>query len=375
LQREIRSLESSKALSQREIEYLSTANDKMSTKIQELREDVDERESQLSAKTMEIMASKSMIEDFRIDLRQKNDELEQTQAALDKVKAQYSLLSDRLSHVAEESTKEKDSIAYDLINALDELAETKTRYMDLERLLRSMRRTIADSEARAASAREQLHEERTSRKEEISSTNAAKAKLEETIANLSKGSEKDYSLFVSLQAEHDKLKTDNDCLGKEIKALTNEASVSLASSERKDSEFNQEIDELRRLLSDEREKGEGLAERMRDALFEADELRIEVDTKRRRHEEQLRLISQDTDIKTRKHAEILESMEKDRTDLSESRQELKQAQSEISRLEESLQCSQDETDYLSTLMEDLERECHEDQRIVEVPLERCWTFK
>jgi chromosome segregation ATPase len=356
LQREIRSLESSKALSQREIEYLSTANDKMSTKIQELREDVDERESQLSAKTMEIMASKSMIEDFRIDLRQKNDELEQTQAALDKVETQYSLLSDRLSHVAEESTKEKDSIANDLINALDELAETKTRNMDLERLLRSMRRTIADSEARATSAREQLHEERTSRREVTSSADAAKAKLEETIAKLSKGSEKESSLFVSLQAEHDKLKTDNDCLGKKIKALTNEALASSVSSERKDSEFNQEIDELRRLLSDEREKGEGLAERMRDALFEADELRREVETKRRRHKEQLRLLSQDTDLTTKKHAEVLESMEKERKDLSESRQELKQAQSEISRLEESLQGSQDETDYLSTLIEDLKKE-------------------
>jgi chromosome segregation ATPase len=356
LQREIRSLESSKVLSQREIEYLSTANDKMSTKIQELRQDVDEAESQLSTKTMELMASKSMIEDLRVDLRQKNDELEQSQVALDKVKAQYSLLSDRLSHVAEESTKEKESIANDLINALDELAETNSRNMDLERLLRSMRRTISDSEARAASVREQLHEERASRKEVIMSADAAKAKLEETIANLSKGSEKYHSLFVSLQAEHDELKIDNDCLGKEIEALTNEASVSRATSERNDSEFNQELDELRRLLSDERGKGKGLAERMRDALFEADELRREVDTKRRRHEEQLRLITQDTDLKTRKHAEILESMEKDTKDLHQSRLELKQAQSEISRLGESLQCSQGETDYLSTLIDDLKLE-------------------
>jgi hypothetical protein len=35
------------------------------------------------------MASKSMIEDFRIDLRQKNDELNKLKLQLDKVEAQY----------------------------------------------------------------------------------------------------------------------------------------------------------------------------------------------------------------------------------------------------------------------------------------------
>ena len=68
-------------------------------------------------------------------------------------------------------------------------AETKAQSLELERLLRSIRRTVSDSEARTSSNRDQLHKERQLRQELIQSTDTSKVELERRIAVLLKKSD------------------------------------------------------------------------------------------------------------------------------------------------------------------------------------------
>jgi len=356
LQRQIRALESSKALSQRELEYLSDANDEMVAKLQELRNTLEEKQGQLTENAVQFMAFASALEDYQVELRQKKEEIKQSQTVLQTVQTQYSSLSERLSHVAEESSKEQESMSTDLIGAQEALAETKARSLDLEQLLRSMRRTVSDSEARASNIREQLHKERQLRKEVMLSTDTSRVELEKRIAALLKESETKCDVVTKMKMERDELRSDNESMEREMQILTNAGSISRAASERRDAESRRDREELSQLLAAEKTKAAGLSESLCNATRDLDQAQREVDTLQRRYEVQTRDANQETDLKIRKQAELLQTNQKTLRDLHQSCQELVHSRSEVGRLEDSLQRSRGEVDDLSNLITGLKSE-------------------
>lgn len=353
LQEQMRSLDTSRRAWKHQAESLAKANDELNSRIEAFRSTVEEKENILSSMTMELASVKDDLEDARDDVEQKAKEHEACQKALETVQTQYAQLSNRLRHVAEESSKEKNTLLADMITLQEELADAKSRRNELERLLRSMRRNASDSESRLGQAREQLGREREAAREVKRSADetrqALQAKLDRVTSELtaSKASVK------HIEEERSNLRSNVESLQRKLASLEEELSDAQARLESSETDRAAEIDRLKQEIARQQELVQSFSEKLRNSELQLQIIRREMESGTRNYEDRLRQLRAELSTKSRMHSEILQTKEAELRALLKDNEGSKSAQSELIRSEESLRLCREEIEHLNEFADEL----------------------
>ena len=146
--------------SSREGDSVQKSNEELMSQNSRLTQALDEKEEQLTSKTIDTMLLKRSLDCATMEISHKNDEAEAAYRMVDKLQTQLSLLSSKLSTVTQHAHKEKKTLTNDLYNAKDELIELRSDRAELDQLIQSMRFSLTESQERALQLRHQLAEER-----------------------------------------------------------------------------------------------------------------------------------------------------------------------------------------------------------------------
>ena len=356
LRRALHVLESTKESLASQKNSLSLSNTELASKVSELQRRLEERDSDLSMKAIDITAAEGQIEDLREDLSSKAMELVSCQQSIESLQAQCSQLNHCLSKLVDESSKDRESLVQNLLAVQDELDESKKACGHLQKLLESMRRSAAESETRYAQVRELLERERGNVQYILHATEESRGDLREQlncattkIANLEATTRKLEEERVVMQAQSEELRKHREAMNLELIMAKSDAQAANAA-------LSSEKQSYLESLSSERVRGDELAEKLRLANARIDEQQREHGIASSRLEEKIRMSLSEAESKRKSFEEMLKSKEAELQGFYGCKEELKSARSEVSRLGASLRRSKEEIDHLSTTMDGLRQQ-------------------
>ena len=356
LKRHVQSLETSLNLKHRENESLQKLNKDLASRISKLRDSLDSKDDELSAKRMELLEYEGKTEDIRDELTRTQDELESCRRSLEKAQDQYLLLSDRLSRITEEFSDEKDDLTAELVQFRENSANLHSRNEELEQLVRSLHHSIFKAEEQHSNARRELLEEREALRElQISSENT-RAGLAEKIQSL-KNDVANYRELsaVSTDEVHD-LKTKNKTLCLETETLKRDCSDLRDLVESSSKSHSNEREALEARLVMEREKTSKASRKLKAAEAEINSIRKEMNQQELHFTQLLAKHEADADTRSKKQSEWLASKEAELKELHSSAEQLRESQTEALRLRESLRRSCSEVEHLESMIDNLRKE-------------------
>lgn len=342
--RQVHSLESSRLIAAREIETLKQTNAEMTTRLVKLRDTIDEKESNLSSKRMELLECAGHLEDARDDLLRTQNELAECRKALESTQTQLAIMNERVAQIVEDSTREKEEVASSLIILQNECADLQVQNADLERLLRSLRRSASESQARYASVQKELLHERENYRELRLSTDKTRLLLDGQIEDLNKRLN---DLKEHLRVSSEDLvaaKNTITSLSQELQSVRDQCSQQEGHLQHREELFAREREELEARIETEKQKGTSLAEKLKSAEIESSRLRKEISNQQCQFDLQLRKYETDARLRAQKQSDWLKLKENEMKRLESSAQGLLEAQGEIARLKDHLQHAQAERD-------------------------------
>ena len=356
LKRHVKSLESSITLARRENESLHKLNTDLSSRVSKLHDSLDEKENNISAKRIEALEQNGQIEDLRDDLARKHEELDSCKSSLETAKDQYAMLNERLSHVSEEFSKDKRKMTTELIELRDHCAELESQNSDLERLLRSLRRTASESEARWTSTRQELLHEREALRELRVSSEQTRTKLEERMVVL-KTDVSNYKELSAVSTDHvNELKSKNKSMSVEIDSLKQDCSDLKTLLQRRTSANLSDREALEAKLGTEREKVSKLSKKLALSDSEVHALKKGLGQQKQQFEQLIAKQAVESELRSKKQSEWLATKEAELKQLSVSVDQLRDAQSEAARLRDSLRRSRNEVEHLTDLLDTIREE-------------------
>jgi chromosome segregation ATPase len=356
LQRREQALQVSERKWIRDFESVQKSNEDLFSQCDRLKQSLDEKENELSSKSVECMTFKSSSDDLRADLYQKQDELDACRRALDKGQLQYAELNDRMSRAIHLATKENEGVMEELLALQEELTEATSHRSELEKLLRSMRRNQSESDDRIGKLREQLEREREAAKNVKRTGEAARESLQQCLNQLREEFNQQKTLYTELKSENEHAKTDSSIWQRKFEELRKESDVLRSRLVDDEAAAMKAMATLEAELSHEKEKAMSLSDQIMDLNLGQESMKGEFDLMQSHLEDTLRHALAEADEKQRKHELIIFAKEEELRRLAASSEALSNLKDEVSRLEESLWRAKEDNHQLNLLMEELKTE-------------------
>ena len=341
----------------REKENLSASNSTYLERIEALQDKVDDCIGQLSEKSSEIMSIRGSLSDTRMELQQKVEELRACKKAFTQLQVDRDALAKKVESEREITSRYNKSLTEELIEAQQELSESKQCNQDLDRLMRSMRRNLTDSERRASVAREQIEIERKNSndlKEQLKNIqDEMEIKLEKTskeISELREANLNGHEERKQLKREADHLKLECEQLKKDIQAATESHRTKVQC-------MSTENSELRTQCTRQEKEISSLSTRLLDAKAEAEQAHRENSDLRRRNTETIHILKDEFNQKFNRQNSLLQEKEKELRVMKKVQEEISIVRRELLTTQQSLQRSNDESEFLSTLLDEVREEC------------------
>lgn len=355
LQRSLEEADSRNKLLIREKREVSEASVVVRDKLSRTQDQLMEVQAELSEKEARRSSLEVCLDDITVKLDQRTKELEATQQVVLSLENRYSDLSKAPPLPLEDSSTA--TLASDLIATQAELGASKNQNTELERLLRSMRRSLTDSERRVTASREQVEVERQALKDFKAQAKASEDEVQLRVETLLNEIRSFRSQLSTSEEERKQTERRATRLEKEFDVARIDMSASLESRQEILNKIQTERSSLIERLSSQKKETLDLSERLRVSKSEHESTRREMSTLRRSHVGQIQTIKHECEGKVNTLSEILKKKDQDLRLMNKCKDELRIARDELAQTEKSCQRSREECDLLSTLLDEVRDEC------------------
>lgn len=349
LNQHVNSLQTAQHISSREVESLESLNADLSSRISKLHDALEEKETALSEARSQVFGLQGEVEDLRSDVERCHDELAAQNNKLSRAEKEYASLSNSFSKLTETSTKERETHSAQIIELQNKCSDLQSRNSDIDKLLRSLRRTAAESESRFTNAHEELLRERESFKKVHQTLSLDYSALEQEATHLRQ----------TVRSLEDQLVDATGKLASVSKAFdSNKARVTLLEGEiaSRDEQHHIEIKSFENRLLNEQKRVSQANTKLADSDATVGRLRTVILQNEKMIEEERQKATLDAELRQKKQLEWFQAKSSELNDVSTSAESLREAKLEATRLQEALVRSQEEVDRLTGLTDKLREE-------------------
>ena len=326
-------------------------------KLDRLEAMLDESSLAVSQKASEMLSLQASLDDAKAELDLRSEELSTCQLLLTRVRSERDALAEKVASKVDVSVNDSDSLAEELIETQNELSEMRKRNTELDRLLRSMRRNISDSERRSASARLQLDTERqTTRdlKNQLHSIEKGmQEKLDDAVTENRKLRQENFQLGEDrnrLDRLSSRTRQENEEVRKNIESLLTSHESKMKQVEKERIDFIEQSTRQKKEIC-------YLSERLKAAKAESETLHREMSDLRRNVADEIISIKEVYDAKISKLNDLVQAKDHDIRKLNKVTDEIRIVRGELSQTQESLKRARDECDLLSSLLDEVREDC------------------
>ncbi|GKY99347.1 hypothetical protein MPSEU_000889800 [Mayamaea pseudoterrestris] len=289
----------------RDTDSLRNENDELESHVSRLKLALENKEDQLSAKTTEIICYRSSLEDAKAELFQKKQELHFAARSNEKLQSKLSHLATKLAAQSKRSQEEKNLLTTELSQLREEVDTLENRRTDLDKINRSLRRSLDECDTRMADVHNQLARERESSKTAQQKFQALQIDLNAQIFNAHTQLSATKDEGEELKANRKEMQTHIALLEAHVKAQTDENTDLKFRLETAMSNSRSETELLRSRIEDELKNGTALSQKLLRANQELARFKEEMDLVMHNSKEKIKLLISEMKSQSDKNAEIV----------------------------------------------------------------------
>ena len=350
LERKHRSLEATCGLLKRQNSDLINVKEELHKSIQDLKDQVEQKDILLMKESAEVESLQAKLEEAEEKTIQGQEHLHRMSVLCDMANRKNDEMKKSQREFVERAKHEEEKFMRELIATQDELSKIDQVKTDSEKILRTMRRSLAESESRATATREKLTTERALTRTYIKKSEEERQKLSARIEELELEVGRVEKVSSTVTAEKNALHAEATTLASRIDELKNESHAKQTELQTELSKLSTERERLTIQIKQERDKYLETEEKLRDRQVAVETISKELQGLKSHYEKELNLFQFNSELRQKQYESDFEEKERieeallqketelnaTQKDLYKTQQELIKARAEIDDLQERL---------------------------------------